>query len=497
MKFALTSLSGFVWSGVCLLFSLLIISSFWPGIAGIPVAIVLTVMALRRSKALAMLWLAGIPTIFIYANNLLSSVPFLRAERALLPLLVVILLSRDRIRKVIRMPLLDIEKAMLALLFVAGVSMVWASLGVPVEVLHQNIWMYTESLLVPFFGFFFARRQVWNARDINALIDGLLVAAVYLAVVGALQLFLGMSFFYPHYIEPAVDPTRASGVFSSPNQYGFVMMVFCFLAIYRYVRCRDGVARTVLLGLVALALFGVAICKTRDPWLATVAGLGCIYLNDKRVRGVMRIGAVLAFVGGIVALPFLFDSGLLEHRILDLEPMYPRFGAYTTSLNIIAHRPLTGLGFGPFTFSLAKAEYGTTFGLISTNWLLYASIPHNEYLHMMVLMGLAGFIPFMMVLQRAYRLTKAPSVDPDSELAGWLPEFTIYVRAILVAYVVAGLFVDVIMFQYFVLLMYFLLGICASGERGAATERVNGQRPARHARQVGLSPAVTNERMPS
>lgn len=463
MRYALASLSVLSSTVLCLLFSLLIVSTFWPGIAGIPLALILVVMALRRSKLLIILWLAGIPTIFVYGNNLLGAIPMLRVERAFLPLFVLGLLSSTRLWHAQRKPLLEIEKIMLALLFVASVSMVWSSVGKPTEVLHQNVWLYTESLLVPFFGFYLARRQQWTAKDIDLLITALMVAALYLAIVGALQLFLGMNFFYPHYIDPPAETGRASGVFSSPNQYGFVMMIFAFLAIYRYARSNDGIVRILFIGAIALALFGLGICKTRAPWFGTLIGLGSIYLADRRVRGLIQIGAVLLVVGIIAALPFLIESGLLEYRILDLEPLYPRLAAYTTALNIIAQNPLTGLGFGPLTFSLAKPIYGTTFGLISTNWTLFASIPHNEYLHMLVLMGVVGFVPFIMLLRQLFRLTAVSATTLAAVEAEWLPEFAVYVRAVVVAYLFAALLVDVMMFQYFMTLMYFLVGICASG----------------------------------
>lgn len=71
--------------------------------------------------------------------------------------------------------------------------------------------------------------------------------------------------------------------------------------------------------------------------------------------------------------------------------------------NIVAHSPVTGLG--PLTFSLPKPLYGTTFGLISANWILFSSIPHNGYLQMLVLMGQFRFVPFIMLLRKLFALT--------------------------------------------------------------------------------------------
>ena len=462
MRFALQLIAISFWLVLCLLFSGFVLSNFWPAIAGIPGALVLLVFALRRSKSLYSMWLAGTPTVFIYANNLLDSIPFLRVERAFLPLFLLGLFStaarqRDAIKS-----LLPIEQAMMALLVVATVSVLTTSAGESSEIIRQNAWLLTESMIVPYFGFYLARRQDWSAKDVDVLITWLLIAGLYLAIVGALQLFLGMSFFFPHYIAPPGESDRATGVFSSSNEYGLVMIVLLFLAIYRFVRCDDGIMRTLHLGAMAVALAGLAICKTRAPWLGAFAGLVSVYVGDRRVRPLMNVGAALLTVGFLAALPFLDESGLLENRILDLEPMYPRFAAYTTALNIIVQHPLTGLGFGPMTFSLAKPEYGTTFGLISTNWILFASVPHNEYLHMMVLMGLAGFVPFVLLLRGAFRVTSRSASHTRSSEAKWITELAVYARGILITYVIACLFVDIIIFHYFLTLMYFFLGLSAS-----------------------------------
>lgn len=63
--------------------------------------------------------------------------------------------------------------------------MVWSSHHKSIEVQHQNVWLYTALLLVPFFGFYLARRQQWTAKDIEFLISSLLVVTLYLAIAGA------------------------------------------------------------------------------------------------------------------------------------------------------------------------------------------------------------------------------------------------------------------------------------------------------------------------
>ena len=467
MRIASAFIAFVFWSTVCLLFSIFILSSFWPGIVAIPCGLILLVIAVRSSKLLYGLWLVGTPTLFIYANNMLSGIPFLRVERVFLPLFFIGMLAGASGRRNTVKPILPIEKAMLALLVVASISVVVTSFGKSTEILRQNVWLWLECLFMPYFAFYLARRQNWSARDTNLLCRWLLVAGLYLAVVGALQLFFGMQFFYPRYLQRLAEAdsanglieNRASGVFESPNEYGLVMAMLLFLVLFLFARCNDGLGRTVYLGAMVPLLIGLAICKTRAPWFGAIAGLLVIYAGDHRVRSLLLTGAIAGVVGILVALPYLIDSGLLQFRILDFEPLYARLAAYTTALNMIAHHPLTGLGFGPNTFTMAKPEYATTFGLIFSQF--QASVPHNEFLHMLVLVGLSGFVPFVLLLYWAFRLTSAPTLRAAGAPA-WQSEFAIYGRAALVGYVCTAMVVDILLFHYFLTLMYFIVGISAS-----------------------------------
>lgn len=106
---------------LCSLFSVLIVSTLWPGIAGLPLTLILIVMVLQRSKCLIYLWPAGVPMVFVYGNNFLGAISLLCVERAFLPLFVLGLRSSRRASRALIKPLLDVEKIMRAVLLIAGI----------------------------------------------------------------------------------------------------------------------------------------------------------------------------------------------------------------------------------------------------------------------------------------------------------------------------------------------------------------------------------------
>lgn len=172
-------------------------------------------------------------------------------------------------------------------------------------------------------------------------------------------------------------------------------------------------------------------------------------------------GGIFSVIVMLAALPYLAATGVLQERVLEINTLFPRVAAYATSLNIIIHNPLTGLGFGISTFLDAKAEYATTFGLVPLQWTVFAGVPHNDFLHLLVLTGLAGFIPFVIILYWALKLSN-PVRLRRTGAEQWRIELGIYLNAIFIAYLATSMIVDTLFFRYFLMLVYFLLGVLVS-----------------------------------
>jgi O-antigen ligase len=115
-------------------------------------------------------------------------------------------------------------------------------------------------------------------------------------------------------------------------------------------------------------------------------------------------GVALAWALALaVAWPFIADSAFVRLRVMDMTPIHARIVTTATALNMVAHRPLLGYGFGRYTYDSGKWDYVVgAFGLSSQ--LAYGTgVPHNEYLHVLVLLGLVGFVPYALILILAWR----------------------------------------------------------------------------------------------
>ena len=137
---------------------------------------------------------------------------------------------------------------------------------------------------------------------------------------------------------------------------------------------------------------------------------------------------------------------------------------------MISDHPLFGVGFGDAAYISHKAEYLTGIGDLSAQYAYYLGVPHNEYIHVTVMLGLIGLILFLMILIRTVKLMfqvyHSTSVDSIRR------HLALYTGAIIIGLMFNSFFSDTYIQDYFWMLSYFLAGI-AAGERYIAPHHVS------------------------
>jgi O-antigen ligase len=89
-------------------------------------------------------------------------------------------------------------------------------------------------------------------------------------------------------------------------------------------------------------------------------------------------------------------------------------------------------------------------------YALAPGVPHNEFLHVLVLLGLGGFAPYAAVLALGWRT--GVRCHRGVALPGPGREVALTCLAVLAVYVVNGLFVDLMANTYASSQLYVLLG---------------------------------------
>lgn len=442
--------------GLLLLFSLMLAGADWLGAGVILGGLVFLVLILRDVRLLAVIWLVGSPTIFVFPNNFLAALPFATVERLLFAALFGVMILARVFNRRPSVPFSFVEKTMLLFLVVLALSLASTLLDKTLPMVRMDVALFVQGYAMPMLSFFIARRLEWSERTLALILKLLVVAGVFLAIVGLLQHFLGFRLFVPTYME-VIHKGRITGTFASALEFGCVMSGFIVLTLLLFVRARDALQRSMLLAAAAVMLASLAFALTRAPIVALMIALGVLVIKDRRIRPLLLAGLVTGSALIIVAFIFVFDPSEFVRRATDMSPIYNRLALFATTVNMFVHNPILGVGFGRYGFADAKAAYITDFGPISAQWAADAGIPHFEYLHIAVLTGAFGGMLYLLVLYGSYRSLGDLITRPG--VSSFKRDCALYIRAVFLVYLLNGLTADIGFFNYFGILVFFLIGI--------------------------------------
>lgn len=415
-------------------------------------------LLLAGTWPILMVWIIGIPTVFVFINNLLIGVPFLKADRAAFVLATALVMLRMLFKRGPLLPFDAVERAIWAMLGLFTVSLL---LGVRGKELADFVKLDVSYLLdgyaMPFLAYIVVRRCEWTERRVFTFLALLALVGAFLTVTAVFQLYAGVTLFQPEYAPVLhLREARATGVFTGAVELGAVAAT-CLLATgaLRY-GARTVLVRTVLAIVMAMVLGAVLLSKTRAVWLGMFVSLAFLYLHDVRGRPLMNLMAAAGGLAALVVLPLVLDIDKLSSRVMDLVPIYNRLAAWATAVNMSMQNPL-GVGLSRNGFGDARDAYLVSFGPVSSLWGAEVNVPHNEFLNILALTGIAGLVLYVTVLVRMYRTLM--EIWARHALPLRIRTLALHAAAALVGVVVNGLFVDLGKVEYLYVLLFALAGV--------------------------------------
>mgnify|MGYP000097226163 CR=1 FL=1 len=449
-----------LWGSICILFSFFIASGNIVLSILILIAVLFFLAILYGPQFFAVFWLIGSPTIFGFPNQLLRPLPFVTMERLLLAALAAIVLLRMVFVKGRHLSLSSLELLILLFLSYALMSLVF---HVEPGELNKSGWFFFQYAM-PMMTFIISRRIEWSDRAVRRLLLILSMAGVFLAVVGIFQGVFGVEIFIINYQTISSGHIgRAHGTFSNAHAYSATLCVFLILTLCQFNMYRDSLVRFALIFAILLMAFGMFLGQTRAPWLGGGVALGIIFILDRKVRPLLVVGGVTAFFVGGGVFFLMTDLESIVNRITDLGTISGRLAVWATAVNMIVHNPIFGVGFGADSFLLNKPEYITGIGSISVQRAVYLGVPHNEYLHVAVLLGFTGLLLFMTILAKVFKLLFG--IYRNSEYSHMNRQLSLYLGAIFVGLLINSLFSDTYMHDYYWTATYFFAGLVAGMPR--------------------------------
>lgn len=450
-----------LWGSLCALFSLFVSSG--AVVLGALILVMMTgvIAVMLGPQFIAASWLIGSPTIFGFPNEILRALPFVTMERLLVFVLVVMVFLQFAFSKR-KTRWLPLEVTMLVFLIYALVSLALHTS----ELRYRNDgWLWIQYLL-PMAAFIVGRRLSWSDKGLRILLAALTVTGVFVAITGILQSRFGINLFTMNYQTITAGHTsRAYGTFT--NSHTFVASLFMYLTIslLQFTIHKDSFVRFALVMAMAIIAVGIILGASRGPWIGAALAFLIIYTKHRQARQLLVIGGVIGIIAGTIIFATMIEhlDGFIN-RVMNIGTLQGRAAVWATAVNMIVHNPLFGVGFGSTAFAIHKPEYIIGIGSLSAQYAVYLGIPHNEYLHVAVMLGIIGLVLFLMILVRTVKLMFRIFRDQNQNTLR--RHFALYIGAIIIALMFNSFFSDTFVQDYFWVLAFFLAGIAA----GAADE---------------------------
>ena len=432
----------------------------WLLAAGLAGGIAILLIGLTSYVLLIVIWIVGTPTLFVFVNSLLTAMPAVTVERALFVVLAGLLVARLIFQPSSLKRLDGVEKAMGLYLAVIVVSWMTTLGDKQSADIKMDVYLLVQGFLMPFTAYVIARNIEWSEPLIKAFLWSLLLVGVFQAAAGFVQQFLGweVTLSAKSILE---HPDRMTGTFGNSLTYGIVLAIVLFMALFLLAHAADPLHRTLLAGLVLALLVCILFSKGRGVWLAVALCFLFVTWRTPRIRPIIVGGAL---IGGLLlpfVLPFVIDFDDFGSRLKDSASIYNRVALYATALNMFLNRPIFGFGFGVETFKDNKAGFYDTWGAVPADYAAWPAVPHNELLHILVLMGLVGLIAYAILTFVSIRMLirngrRFRASDP------FFAEFGDFVLAAFAVAFINQLFMDMMFNSYIMFLLFFLLGIVGS-----------------------------------
>jgi O-antigen ligase len=426
------------------------------------------VIALINPKHAFMVWLVTAPFArFVYLNiELGRGIPDLSLNRVMTGVLLIIILASAAVqqRRLVRLVWPDA----LLILFALGAMASVPTSTMPLKTALQS---FFDLVLIPIAVYFVARNLLTTRDDIRHLIYALIFIGAFLGFLAAREQITGVVWFYPEdrSLIYSGNIRRVVGLMGNPACMALSLCAIIPWGWYAYLHARRG--RTVLLLLVALMMAGCYFCMNRSGWAGLALGLICLALFVKRFRRIFMVLLVIAVIVAGVYWAVIVSSTVVERRLKAQGPVEYRMQTWEVAARMLRSHLLFGVGYENFGGLYKQYSY----------WDANAPVtpyPHNTYLWIMLMGGLAAFGPFALFLlvtavSALRSLTQAaPGGLSQARLGSAHSELAGVFLASMAAVFVPALVGDIFQCYYMMMIVFTILGALMAVVTGHSPDEV-------------------------
>lgn len=322
------------------------------------------------------------------------------------------------------------------------------------EGFRGSIQILFDTLLVPFLVLVLAKNFYEGKETLDKLIIALIVIVLYLCFMIFYEHVTGQPLFYV--LGRATVYTKhlrkIVSLLGNPAYHATVLAMIVPMTLYKFVRVSSNSARALYGFLSVLAMLGNFFCYNRGGWLALFMAILVLLLFEREYRRIL-----LPFVLMMVVLLLAFwrqftETPTFSERLANVTSVQFRLYMLKVSMKIIREHLLLGVGFDNFAY------YYKQYGGYWSSYAPTPPTPHNTYIRILVTMGLAGLIPYVLLFLSTFlemgsllrRADRGKGADRALLVSGW---------AAIIAYMVSAAAVDIYYSTFTSLICFCIAGV--------------------------------------
>src|SRR5262249_19693475 len=342
-----------------------------------------------------------------------------------------------------------LETYMLLLALVCTVSTFTVGGGSPF------LYYLFDFIYNPFLICLFVRSMPQITEKLWTISIGFLPIGAYLTINGIFEHFGPRALVWPKYIlDPniGVQFERVRGSFASAEALGGALIItFLFYTLYTTWKRRPYWAYPILFLIPGV----IYLTNQRSAWVGFALCLGLLAIAKTKMRRVARIfiaASLALFLSGVAThLSFWEPQTLFSKRQETID--YRRVNNLTT-LAMGMTNPIFGIGFGNF-----YARWPNYFGQFKEMGVQdLTDGNHNTFLGLFSEVGLAGFLPYLMILYYMLRV----GIRVHAHADGFERDFALVFLFVFCNYLLGANFSDYRSGPFHTMVLFFTFGAVAA-----------------------------------
>jgi len=397
-----------------------------------------------------MLWIILEPYArFWYLNvPMPSGIPDLSLSRLSVAFLCVVWLAQlaTRRRRMRRFGWIEVWMILFGVLVIPSVA---AGAGG----IYYSLQTLFDKFITPYLVFVLAKNLYDEKAGLDRLIALMAVLQSYLLFVLFYEHITGVPLFYivGRTLQYTKSLRKIVGLLGNATFLATIMAMIAPFALYKLAHTRSPYARAFYFGMFGLAVLGNFLCYNRGAWLAMAVSLLVSLLLEVRYR---RILVPLLLVAAVVVAVYwvrVTSSPVVTERLSNVTSIRFRLNMLEVSQRMIKANPAFGVGFE--SFSAYYIQYGGHWELMAWD----QPMPHNTYVFILATMGLAAFLPYLLVFLSLFAETGA-MMRSHWQKRGADHALLVSVWAAVAGYMASAAFIDIYPNAFTSLVLFFIMG---------------------------------------